>query len=235
MPGTAKIKSITGKGQKQRNQIRAVAAHIFALRGYHGASMQQVATELDVNKATIYHYYKSKEEILFDILTYSDVELMKIMELAVKDVSNPLEAVHNLYSVFVTWYLHHPDIAKVAIRDWSELSGDFLKIQEERRYKYRRMQYEAIERCRAEGFMAADANIDLLLGFIYGACEASIVSCSPDAPETPEYIGQAYGFMIKSLIKDYGRGSNAAVTGSQIMRVAAPIKKQRRKKMSPNR
>src|ERR687884_1845270 len=50
-----------------RNQIYEEAAKLFALRGYAGASIQDLADALGVNKSAIYYYCKSKEELLFEI------------------------------------------------------------------------------------------------------------------------------------------------------------------------
>ncbi|OBA88203.1 TetR family transcriptional regulator [Mycolicibacterium mucogenicum] len=45
----------------------AVAAKLFAARGYHGTRMDDVADAVGLNKATVYHYYASKSLMLWDI------------------------------------------------------------------------------------------------------------------------------------------------------------------------
>lgn len=52
----------------KRNHILKTAARVFAEVGFARASMAQVAGECGVSKATIYHYYGSKDALLFDIL-----------------------------------------------------------------------------------------------------------------------------------------------------------------------
>jgi AcrR family transcriptional regulator len=54
-------------GDKRRRILRH-AAQVFAFEGFDRASVAQVAAACDVSKATLYHYYSSKDEILFDIL-----------------------------------------------------------------------------------------------------------------------------------------------------------------------
>jgi TetR/AcrR family transcriptional regulator len=44
------------------------AAIVFARDGYDRASMAQLAAECGVSKALLYHYYASKEALLFDII-----------------------------------------------------------------------------------------------------------------------------------------------------------------------
>ncbi len=52
----------------QREAILDVAAQCFAQRSYVAASMNDIATACGTSKARLYHYYSSKEAILFDLL-----------------------------------------------------------------------------------------------------------------------------------------------------------------------
>jgi AcrR family transcriptional regulator len=52
----------------KRSHIRAHAAACFAQLGYPSASMSQIAAACSVSKAGLYHYYDSKEAVLFDVL-----------------------------------------------------------------------------------------------------------------------------------------------------------------------
>lgn len=51
----------------QRESILAKAADLFAQRGYHGTSMNDVAEASGLSKATLYHYYRDKDQILVNI------------------------------------------------------------------------------------------------------------------------------------------------------------------------
>ena len=54
----------------KRSEILATALKCFSIHGYFGCSMQQIADSLGINKATLYHYCKSKQELflaVFDI------------------------------------------------------------------------------------------------------------------------------------------------------------------------
>lgn len=52
----------------KRSQILKSAAKVFAEAGYDRASMTQLARECGISKANIYHYYDSKEAVLFGLL-----------------------------------------------------------------------------------------------------------------------------------------------------------------------
>lgn len=53
---------------EKRGAIRKGAATYFAANGYDRASMTGAATHCGVSKALIYHYYNSKDALLYDIL-----------------------------------------------------------------------------------------------------------------------------------------------------------------------
>jgi AcrR family transcriptional regulator len=52
----------------KRAQILKSAAKVFAVSGYDRASMTQLARECGISKANIYHYYDSKDAVLFAVL-----------------------------------------------------------------------------------------------------------------------------------------------------------------------
>ena len=52
----------------KRSQILATAAKVFAKDGFDRASMNSIASACGISKANIYHYYKSKDALLFDLL-----------------------------------------------------------------------------------------------------------------------------------------------------------------------
>lgn len=51
----------------QRGAIMVAAAELFAGKGFHNASMAAIAAACGVSKPLLYHYYRDKEHLLFDI------------------------------------------------------------------------------------------------------------------------------------------------------------------------
>ena len=52
-------------------EILRSAAAAFRRRGYHGASVDQIARALHMTKGNLYYYFESKEEILYFCHDYS--------------------------------------------------------------------------------------------------------------------------------------------------------------------
>ena len=54
-------------GVDRRHQILEVATRLFSERGYRGTTLDDVAEQIGFTKPAIYHWFGSKEEILFEI------------------------------------------------------------------------------------------------------------------------------------------------------------------------
>jgi TetR/AcrR family transcriptional regulator, cholesterol catabolism regulator len=55
------------RANRKREQIVSAAAALFDSRGYHATTMEDIATAVGIAKPTLYHYYRSKDEILNEI------------------------------------------------------------------------------------------------------------------------------------------------------------------------
>ncbi len=74
----------------KRQAMLHQAASVFARDGYDRASMAGVAAECGVSKALLYHYYASKEALLFDIVNSHLEELIDAVD-AADEASLPAE------------------------------------------------------------------------------------------------------------------------------------------------
>jgi AcrR family transcriptional regulator len=61
-------RTIAKDHDEKRSQILKSAAKVFADQGFDRASMSLLARECGISKANIYHYYDSKDALLYDIL-----------------------------------------------------------------------------------------------------------------------------------------------------------------------
>lgn len=59
---------------ERMEQIRAAARRVFAEHGYHGATTDQIARAAGVSPGLIFHYFKSKKELLVEVVTPLAVE-----------------------------------------------------------------------------------------------------------------------------------------------------------------
>lgn len=60
-----------------KDTIRKTALDIIAYEGLENLTMSTLAHELEITKASLYHYYKSKDDIIDEIYTLGHKELMQ--------------------------------------------------------------------------------------------------------------------------------------------------------------
>src|SRR5713101_7911374 len=72
-----------------RVDILKSAAAAFRKLGYHGATVEQIAAALQMNKGNLYYYFRSKEEILFACHEYSHDRLQELLDQTCRGTAPP--------------------------------------------------------------------------------------------------------------------------------------------------
>ena len=92
----------------KRDAILDIAAQCFADRSYPVASMNEIATSCGTSKARLYHYYDSKEAILFDLMDRYTQRLLSLIALteatAQRRNLDDRAALHELIRAFLQEY-----------------------------------------------------------------------------------------------------------------------------------
>jgi TetR/AcrR family transcriptional regulator len=88
-------------GASTRVDILKAAARAFRKLGYHGATVEQIATALHMKKGNLYYYFKNKEEILFACHQYSLDRLTQLLDDIEQSGKRPDEKLRRLVDVFV--------------------------------------------------------------------------------------------------------------------------------------
>src|SRR6478736_7357909 len=80
----------------RRGEICRTAAQIFRDRGFDATSMSDLARSLGMTKAGLYHYFESKEALLFEILSYGLDRVRDDVVLPVRGIRDPEERLHQI-------------------------------------------------------------------------------------------------------------------------------------------
>ncbi len=118
---------------QKRAQILKSAARVFAREGFDRASMTQLARECGISKANIYHYYDSKDAILFDILETYLRELRDLICGIQIEGLNAEERLHKVIAEILLAYQGVDDEHRVQTSGMSALPEEQQKVL--RRYQ----------------------------------------------------------------------------------------------------
>jgi AcrR family transcriptional regulator len=101
--------------------IVEAAAALYASRGFNGASVADLAERCKTSKSLIYHYYQSKEDILFDVMISHVRALEEAARDAVAGEDVAAEKLRRLAHVFMALYVGAADRHKVLLNELDNL------------------------------------------------------------------------------------------------------------------
>ena len=106
---------------QRREHIVVQAARLYARDGFLGASVSDLANACKISKSAIYHYYQSKEDILFDVMR-SHVEALDEAARAIgKNSAAPAQQLRELSHAFMRLYVGAADRRKVLLNELDNL------------------------------------------------------------------------------------------------------------------
>jgi AcrR family transcriptional regulator len=155
----------------KRRVILDAAMRVFARQGFHHCRVSDIADEAGVAYGLVYHYFKSKDEVLNELFTERwSLLLAAIDEVDAQDVParDKLRAVANF---IVESYRHEPELMKVIIVEVTRAANSFGRthLPEIRRA------YEKIAKIVADGQERGEFrhDVDPLFAsmWFYGAIE----------------------------------------------------------------
>ena len=109
--------------EQQRDTMLAVAAQLFAERGYPATSIADLAAQVGVSKGLLYHYYKDKEHLLFDIADRYVDRLVQLTERTGETPASAEAALRQLIERFMIAYEHAGAFHRVLVQDVKYLSS----------------------------------------------------------------------------------------------------------------
>lgn len=93
--------SASNEASVREDQILEVAARLFKERGYHGATLQDIAQEIGVTRTAVYHYFSSKEEVFLRIAEHAIETVPSIFEEIASSDAPPEEKMRRLLHDFI--------------------------------------------------------------------------------------------------------------------------------------
>ena len=106
---------------EKREAITSEAAILFAQKGFGGASISDISNACNVSKSLIYHYYRAKEDILFDVMSTHINDLIDVTFNSSHDHIDPKTEFHNLTKALLACYAGAENAQKVLLYELNNL------------------------------------------------------------------------------------------------------------------
>jgi AcrR family transcriptional regulator len=137
MQATTKT-DLSRRDQKLEHILRT-SARIFAEKSYHSTSMRDISRATGVSLAGLYHYCKSKEELLFLIQDHCFGRVVDRLEERIKGVSDPLEKLRTLIDNHLCFFAANMAEMKVLSHEAESLAGDLHAQVATKKERYARL------------------------------------------------------------------------------------------------
>ena len=124
---------------KKLEHILRTSARIFAEKSYHSTSMRDIARETEVSLSGLYHYCKSKEELLYLIQDHCFGRVSERLEERIKTVSDPFEKLRILIDNHLSFFAANMAEMKVLSHEAESLAGDLHKHVTTKKERYARL------------------------------------------------------------------------------------------------
>jgi AcrR family transcriptional regulator len=132
------MKEISRYDQKLELILRT-AARIFAEKSYHATSMRDISRATGVSLAGLYHYCKSKEELLFLIQDHCFGRVLERLEQRTREIEDPFEQLRIFIDNHLSFFAANVAEMKVLSHEAESLAGELHEQVATRKRQYKRI------------------------------------------------------------------------------------------------
>ncbi len=181
--------------RKREEILRKAALKVFCRKGYHYASIRDIAKEAGIQMGSVYYYVNTKEDLLESALT-SDLDEMTatIEQIANRNLS-PEEKLREAIYAHMSFVSENLDGLGVFMQDWHSLSADREATVIARRDYYEGLFRKIIEEGITSGDFS-DVDARLVTFAIFGMCNYLFIWFSPNGKLSAREIAEGFANLL---------------------------------------
>ena len=175
-------------------ELLDISAAIFARKGYRSTTLQDIADEFGVLKGSLYHYIRSKDDLLFEVIrSVFAAGLANLRTLAEADL-DPVERLRAVIHGHVLYLIDNLVKTTVLLHEYDQLT-------DERRAELPVREYQSliaglIGDAQADPRVKSGLDAQLVALAVLGAANWVYRWYRPGGTRTPEQIADAYADLL---------------------------------------
>jgi AcrR family transcriptional regulator len=160
---------VTERTTDRRAELLEAAVHVFARKGFHQSRVGDIAEEAGVAHGLLYHYFRSKDEVLETIFRETWTQLVADTQ-RIELAGVPLrEQLRRFARIYLGSWLVTPELVRVLVREVAR-SPEVGDRVDEIRGLFQALQ-RIIEAGRDRGEVRSDVDAQVAAWAVYGALE----------------------------------------------------------------
>lgn len=188
------------KAKKQafvQEEIITAAVKLFSERGFRAVTIDDIASSLGFTKSVIYYYFKSKNQILWEIFTRIWDTYFETVESTVAKNLRPEEALPEIVTKHALAVMEHKDWTAIYFRDESELDDRQRRQIAKKKRQYDAMLEEIYEAGVEQGVFK-DIPAHIAVTGILGMCNWIHIWYDEKGSISSAQIAEYYGTLLSS-------------------------------------
>jgi TetR/AcrR family transcriptional regulator, cholesterol catabolism regulator len=184
-----------------RDDILDAAAQVIRKKGFHAASMADIAKAVNLQKASLYHHVSSKQEILLELLDRA-LEMLTARIVPIVNQSIPAdEKLRRMIHVYLQSLAENPDLSSVLLFEHRSLDKKSHARHVPYRDRFESLWQDVIhEGVRAKLFACPD--VGLAVRGLMGILNWTLTWYRPEGPLSIEKIADHYAdLFFNGLLK----------------------------------
>ena len=183
-----------------RADILDAAAQVFRQKGYHGASMADIAGAVNLQKASLYHHVSSKQEILLALLDRALEMLTEHISAVTSLDLPPDEKLRQMIHAYLSALTENVDLSSVLLIEHRSLEKKLHARHVPYRDKFEGLWRDVVKDGVKAGVFACD-DPALIVRALMGIMNWTITWYRPDGPKSIDVIADEYAnLLFKGLL-----------------------------------
>jgi TetR/AcrR family transcriptional regulator, fatty acid metabolism regulator protein len=184
----------------KRRMILDAAVRVFARQGFNGCRVSDIADEAGVAYGLVYHYFRSKDEVLDTLF----LERWNILLEAIRETDRqeipPREKLQQIASFIVDSYRHDPELMKVIIVEVTRAANSFGQTHLAKIREAYELIAEIVAKAQDEGAFKDTITPQFAAMAFYGAIEQVLTGWIFELlPQGDAEFEQAKDFVVETI------------------------------------
>jgi TetR/AcrR family fatty acid metabolism transcriptional regulator len=187
-------------GGDKRRMILDAAVIAFAKRGFHACRVSDIADEANVAYGLVYHYFRSKDEVL-DTLFLDRWNVLLDVISAIDGQEMPVrDKLYAIAGFIVDSYRRDPDLMKVIIVEVTRAANSFGRTHLGKIREAYALIADIVAKAQADGAFKRDVTPEFAALAFYGAIEQVLTGWIFDMlPRGEAEFEQAKAFIVETI------------------------------------
>ena len=174
-----------------RDDILDVAAQVIRQKGFHGASMADIAEAVNLKKASLYHHVNSKQEILLALLDRALEMLFEQIDIIAKQPLPADKKLHRMIQTYLRLLAENSDLSAVLLFEHRSLEADQHTRHIPNRDRFESLWRDVIADGVGEGLFTCP-DVALAVRALMGILNWTLTWYHPDGSLSIEQIADQY-------------------------------------------